>query len=101
MDVVERRQLSLRKASKFWHIPITSLFRSLKWETRLRKQRPQGVLTNEKDEPLLAWILGMQECGLLITLHHIKMKVVELTQTKPIPFKNGIPRNSWWYWFKC
>ncbi len=25
MDVVERGQLSLRKANKFWHIPITSL----------------------------------------------------------------------------
>jgi hypothetical protein len=69
MDVVERRQLSLGKASNFWHIPITSLFRSLKCETRSRKQRPQGVLTNQEDEALLAWILGMQECELLITLH--------------------------------
>jgi len=69
MDVVERRQLSLRKTSKFWHILVTSLFRSLKWEATSRKQRPKGVLTNQEDEALLAWILGMQECELLITLH--------------------------------
>jgi hypothetical protein len=48
----------------------------------------------------MAWILGMQECERSITLHQLKMKVIELTQTKPTPFKNGIIRNSWWYWFK-
>jgi hypothetical protein len=46
---------------------------------RSRKQRPQGVLTNQEDEALMAWILGMQECGLSITLHQFKMKLVELT----------------------
>jgi hypothetical protein len=42
----------------------------------------------------------MQKCGLSITFHQLKMKVVELTQTKPTPFKNGILGNSWWYWFQ-
>jgi len=23
-----------------------------------------------------------------------------LTQIQPTPFKDGIPRDSWWYWFK-
>jgi hypothetical protein len=27
--------------------------------------------------------------------------VTELTQTQPTPFLNGLPRDSWWYWFKC
>jgi hypothetical protein len=22
-------------------------------------------------------------------------------QMRPIPFQNGLPRDSWWYWFKC
>jgi hypothetical protein len=38
MDVVERKQLSLGKANKFWHILITSLFKSLKSKARPRKQ---------------------------------------------------------------
>jgi len=28
------------------------------------------------------------------------MKVVELTPTRATPFQDGIPNNSWWYWFK-
>jgi len=39
---------------------------------------PTNVLTKEKDVTLVAWILGMQECGLSITLQKLKMKVVEL-----------------------
>jgi hypothetical protein len=40
----------------------------------------------------VAWILGIQECELSITLHQLKIKIAKLTQTKPTPFKNGIPR---------
>jgi hypothetical protein len=29
------------------------------------------------------------------------MKVAEVTQIKVTPFKHGIPRSSWWFWFKC
>jgi hypothetical protein len=42
----------------------------------------------------------MQECGLFITLQQLKMKVAEVTQTKPTPFKNGMPIESWWHWFQ-
>ncbi len=38
---------------------------------------PTSVFTKEKDVTLVAWILGMQECGLSITLQKLKMKVVE------------------------
>jgi hypothetical protein len=42
----------------------------------------------------------MQECGLFITLQQLKMKVAEVTQTKPTPFNNGMPTESWWHWFQ-
>jgi hypothetical protein len=29
------------------------------------------------------------------------VKVVEPTQTKPTPFRDGIPKNKWCFWFKC
>jgi hypothetical protein len=41
----------------------------------------------------------MQKCGFLITRQQLKMKVGKLTQTTPTPFKHGIPRKTWWYWF--
>ncbi len=28
------------------------------------------------------------------------MKIVEFTQIRPTPFRDGILGNSWWYWFK-
>jgi hypothetical protein len=34
-----------------------------------------------------------KECGLSISLHQLKIKVDELTQTRPTPFQNGNPRN--------
>jgi hypothetical protein len=37
----------------------------------------------------------MQEMGLPITLQQLKMKMVELTQTKLAPY-NGILGVSWW-----
>jgi hypothetical protein len=96
-----KRIIIFEKTNKFWHIPIISLSNHLNGKTRSRKQRPQGVLTNQEDGALMAWILGMQKCELSTTLHQLKMKVAKLTETKPTPFKNGIPRNFWWYWFKC
>jgi hypothetical protein len=28
------------------------------------------------------------------------LKVVEFTQIRPTPFKDGVPKNSWWKWFQ-
>jgi hypothetical protein len=40
----------------------------------------------------------MQECGLSTALQQLKLKVTKLTQTQVTPFKDEMPRNSWWYW---
>ncbi len=42
----------------------------------------------------------MQKYGLFITLQHLKLKVANLTQTRPMPIQSGMLRSSWWYWFK-
>lgn len=44
--------------------------------------------------------LGYAKCGLSIILQKVKLKVVELTQTRPAPFWSGVPKNSQWYQFK-
>jgi len=28
------------------------------------------------------------------------LKVVKFTQIRPTPFKDGVPKNSWWKWFQ-
>jgi hypothetical protein len=39
------------------------------------------ILTKEEDVAIVAWVLGMQSCGLSITLFQLKLKVAKLTQT--------------------
>jgi hypothetical protein len=90
MDVVEKSQTFFRKANKFRHIPFTFLLDHLNGKTILKKLGSQGVLTNEEDKTFVAWILGMQECGLSITLQQFKLKVVKLNQTRSTPLKDGI-----------
>jgi hypothetical protein len=38
----------------------------------------------------------MQKASLSINLQQFKLKVAKITQTKTIPFRDGIPKDSWW-----
>jgi hypothetical protein len=97
MDAIENGTFSLRRASRAWNIPMSSISNHLNGKTKSRKIGPRGVLTEKKDAIMITWTLVMGECGLSISLQQLKMKVVELTQTKVTPFRNGIPSNNWWY----
>jgi len=97
MDAIENGTFSIRMANKVWNIPMGSIFNHLNGKTKSRKMGLGGVLTKKKDAIVIAWTLVMDECGLSISLQQLKMKVAKLTQTKVIPFQNGIPGNSWWY----
>ncbi len=63
---MERGQASLRKASKFWHIPITFLLDHLNNKTRSTKVGSQGVLIDDEDKTFVVWVLGMQDLKLSI-----------------------------------
>jgi hypothetical protein len=77
MDAIENGITSLKKASRHWNIPFTSLFDHLYGKTKSRKFGLVGVLIVE-DQAMVVWVLSMQEVGLLINLQQLKMKVVEL-----------------------
>jgi hypothetical protein len=49
MDEVENGTISLRRASRRWNIPLTSLSNHLYGKTRTRKLGPIGILTLEED----------------------------------------------------
>jgi hypothetical protein len=49
MDVVEGGIISMRKVSRHWNIPLTSLSSHLYGKTTFRKPRPKGVLIEEED----------------------------------------------------
>jgi transposase-like protein len=50
MDAIENGTTSLRKASKDWNIPLSSLFDHLYGKTRFRKPRPTCVLIVEEED---------------------------------------------------
>jgi hypothetical protein len=86
MDAVERGTHSLRKASRSWNIPMSSFFNHVNGKTRSRKMGPRRMLIEEEDSIVIAWTLAMQECGLSISLQHLKMKVAKLAQIRVTPF---------------
>jgi hypothetical protein len=59
MDVIENGTTSLKKASRHYNIPLTSLFDHLYGKTRSRKLRPTSMLTVEEDHVIVAWVLSM------------------------------------------
>jgi len=58
MDVIEHGSTSLQGASKFWCILITSLSDHLNEKLKVDKFN-HCVLTKEKNQVVVAWVLGM------------------------------------------
>ncbi len=58
---------------------------------------PTWSLSVDEEAIVVESIFGMQECGLSISLHQLKLKMAELSQTRVTPFKNGIPGTSQWH----
>ncbi len=79
---------------------MNSLLDHVNGKTRFKKMGLGRVIIEKEDSTMIAWTLIMQECGLSINLQQFKMKVVELTQTRVTPFRDGIPSKSWWFQFK-
>ncbi len=59
MDAIENGTTFLKKASRHWNIPPTSLFNHLYGKTRFKKPRPIGVLTIKENQVVVAWVLLM------------------------------------------
>jgi hypothetical protein len=55
MDVIEKMTHYVRKASKSWNIPMSSLVEHLNGKTRSRKMGLGGVLTKKEDVIMITW----------------------------------------------
>jgi hypothetical protein len=96
MDAIEKGFTSLRKASQYWNIPLIGLSDHLIGKTMSKRRGPPRILSVNEEATVVESVFGMQECGLSIVLHQLKLKVVKLTQTHATLFKNGILGTSWW-----
>jgi hypothetical protein len=54
VDAIENGTISLKKATRHWNIPLTSMSDHLYGKTRSRKPRPTSMLTIEEDWALVA-----------------------------------------------
>jgi len=75
MDTIERRFMSLRKASRYWNIPLTSLSNHFIDKTTSIKCGPPKVLLVDEKATVVEWVFGIRECNLSISLHQLKLKV--------------------------
>ncbi|CAK9198581.1 unnamed protein product [Sphagnum troendelagicum] len=92
--------MSLRQAARFYNIPASSLFDHMTGRITKRKYGPQGVLSDEEEASVVKWVLKMKEDGQSVSVQQLKLKVAEITQSRPTPFTKGIPGDSWWNLFK-
>ncbi len=98
---VKRGIMGLRQAARAHNIPPSSLYDHLTGKIKKRKRGPQGVLSQEEEALVVEWILKTQEEGHSVTIQQLKLKVAEITQSRPTPFTKGIPGPTWWKLFKA
>ncbi|CAK9861575.1 unnamed protein product [Sphagnum jensenii] len=97
---IKSEGMSLRQAARFYNIPASSLFDHMTGRITKRKYGPQGVLSDEEEASVVKWVLKMKEDGQSVSVQQLKLKVAEITQSRPTPFTKGIPGDSWWNLFK-
>jgi len=86
--------------ARHYGIPASSLRDHLYGCTIHRKRGRQGVLTNKEEEELERYLLQMQDLGYPLTIAQLRLKVVEITQTRVTPFRDGIPGAGWLRWWQ-
>jgi hypothetical protein len=59
MDTIERGFTSLRNASRYWNILLTSLSNHLTSKTMSRKRGPLGILSIDEEAIIVEWVFGM------------------------------------------
>jgi hypothetical protein len=92
--------MTIRKAATTYGIPRSSLEDWLYGRTRSRRRGKEGTLTAEEERLIVNWICKRQDMGWPLTNLDLRLKVCEITQTRPTPFKSGIPGASWLRWWK-
>jgi hypothetical protein len=67
-------------------MPLSFLSDHLNGCTHSKKMGPPRVLIEKGDAIVYKWTLAMGECGLLISLNQLKLKVAKMTQIKVTPW---------------
>ena len=99
MEAVEQGA-SIKTATRSYGIPPTSLTYHLIGRSQGKKREPPPVLTMQEESALEKYMTDMADYGHPLSIEHLRLKVALLTQERPTPFIDGIPRREWLRWFK-
>ena len=90
----------IHEVCEAFNIPRSTLTDHYNGRIKSRKMGPKCVLTKEEEDKLVAYVFEMARLAHPLTPTDLKLKVVEICQTRHTPFKDGIPGRSWLYWFQ-
>ena len=90
----------IRKASLVYKIPHTTLIDWLTRKTRIRKRGREGTLIVEEKRLIVDQICKCQDLRWPLANLDLRLKVVEITQTRPMSFRQVIPGFGWLKWWK-
>ena len=101
MDVITDEGMKVRKASRTFGIPVSSLRDHLYGKTIGRKRGAQPILQKNEEKKLVDYLFKMQDLGHPLTPGQLRLKVAQATQTREIPWSDvGVPGKSWLRSFK-
>jgi hypothetical protein len=83
--------MSMKKASEQFNISYSSFREHCYGVRKSRKMGVPGVLIAGEEQQLSQWLITMVDCGYGLSPTAIRMKVSEITMSKPTPFREGIP----------
>lgn len=87
-------------AARAHNIPVSSFRDHAVEKSRGRKRGPQGVLTEEEESKLVAYLMETQRLGWPLNVNQLKLKVAQICEGKEMSFVNGISGNGWLKWFR-
>ena len=90
----------IKTSVKFYGIPPSSLTDHLRGRCQGRKRGPPPVFTVDEEAALETYMIDMANYGHPLSTKQLRLKVALMTQERPTPFTDGIPRTGWLCWFK-
>ena len=91
---------AMGEVSKTYGILRTSITEHYIGKRETKRIGLKGILTMAEEQDLVYYMEEMVRMSCPLNTTHLKLKVMELIQTRMIPFKNGILEKSWIKWFR-
>ncbi|XP_022110174.1 jerky protein homolog-like isoform X2 [Acanthaster planci] len=104
VNKIRNGEMTIRGASRLYNIPKTTLNDKVNYRSLLHsRQGPKPVLTEEEENQLVRWIIGMSKIGYGRTKLELLSTVKKILDKdgRPNRFRNNTPGRDWLKGFLC